>query len=319
MVPCAELSAFIADRSAQVSAQRVMTRAATAWRECEDVAPVAKALRDYGEGSALEECAALFELMADPAKAEAFASGFLTAMTAAMAEQPLGHPCFWHSIEGDFTAVHLLHSGQATVSLVVVEADAGSPKTPVVSASFTATERHEIVLAGKAEGEIYSLENQSNLRRNNGRKVFEKGQVLHLPAWTVRVLQQVSAPLVSLRLSRRPQPMPVTKQVRLSDGAVLHEAAGEPVDTRHELMAALLGEMRHEEATPALAAFASRPGFSGARWEALRRTLALDTETGFRLLTRIADDPDDPLAADAYRLRGRLLESHPVLMNLVEG
>ncbi len=125
MRPCAGLSAYIGDRTAQGAAQRVMADAANAWRASEPVAAIAADLQAYGNGSDLVTGSRLADLVASFPAALNFAVTFLSEMAAAIKEQPLGHPCFWHSIEAGYTALHLLHSGRATLSLVVAEGDSG--------------------------------------------------------------------------------------------------------------------------------------------------------------------------------------------------
>ena len=316
MRPCAGLSAYIGDRTAQGAAQRVMADAANAWRASAPVAAIAADLRSYGDGSDLETGSQLADLVASFPAALDFTGSFLSAMAAAMDRQPLGHPCFWHSLEGGYTALHMLHSGRATLSLVVAEGDPGQTRPVPVSASFSATERREVVLAGKATGEVMTLTGSGPFALRREDRSFEQGQVLNLPAWSARSFGSIESPLACLRLSRRPDPMPVTRQIRLSDGALIHEAAGDPRDTRHELMAALLGQMGTADAAPVLGDVARRAGADATRWQALRSALAIDTATGFAVLLELAENPDDPLARDAAMLRDQLIRAYPVLAGL---
>ncbi|WP_374405973.1 hypothetical protein [Pelagerythrobacter sp.] len=101
-------------------------------------------------------------------------------------------------------------------------------------------------------------------------------------------------------------------EYRLSDGALLHRAAGDCHESRSELMLALLGRMERRDAVPAMAALA-REGSDSLRWQALRECLALDSAAGFGELARIARDCADPLHAPARSLHADLCARHPQL------
>ncbi len=289
-----------------------MIRAAQDWRGAASAAPVLDDLTRYGAGEKLGDLPALSGLFArgEPAR---FAADFLTHAASAMAQTPLGQPCFRHSCEGGFALVSLANSGRASLSLVVVEGDGGNTRAVPASATFTAAERVEAVLAGRARGEIAALHGERLERRSRG---FAPGDILRLPAWHTRLFHRVTSSLVCLRLARTPEPMPATRQISLTDGALLHEAAGDPRDTRHELMAAVLTEMQREDAVDVLADLAMNGGHGPARWQALKGVMAMDTAAGFAALSAIASDPGDPLMPDARALRDTLIARHPVLAEL---
>ncbi len=291
-----------------------MIRAAQDWRGAACAAPVLNDLTRYGAGEELGDLPVLSGLFAgaEPAR---FAADFLTHAASAMAQTPLGQPCFRHSCEGGFALVNLANSGRASLSLVVVEGDGdgGSTRAVPASATFTAAERVEAVLAGRARGEIAALHGERLERQPRG---FAPGDILRLPAWHTRLFHQVTSSLVCLRLARTPEPMPATRQISLTDGALLHEAAGDPRDTRHELMAATLTAMERGDAVDALAGLATREGHGPARWQALKGALAMDTAAGFAALSAISCDPADPLMPDARALCDALIARHPVLGEL---
>ncbi|WP_379547506.1 hypothetical protein ACFCW2_01035 [Qipengyuania sp. DSG2-2] len=307
-----QLTAFRGDRAAQDHAQAAMIRAAQDWRGAACAAPVLDDLTRYGAGEELGDLPALSGLFAgnEPAR---FAADFLTHSASAMAHTPLGQPCFRHSCEGGFALVSLANCGRASLSLVVVEGDGGGARAVPASATVTAAERVEAVLAGRARGEIAALHGERLERQPRG---FAPGDILRLPAWHTRLFHQVTSSLVCLRLARTPEPMPATRQISLTDGALLHEAAGDPRDTRHELMAALLTAMGRGDAVDALAGLATREGNGPARWQALKGALAMNTAAGFAALSAIASDPADPLMPDTRALRDALIARHPVLGEL---
>ena len=105
----------------------------------------------------------------------------------------------------------------------------------------------------------------------------------------------------------------VTREYRLADGRLVHQAAGNPRDSRIELMMALLGRMDRADAAPLLAGIAQEQGSDALRWQALREALALDTLAGFQALTAIARSDDDALAPAAGTLRSQLVETYPQL------
>ena len=123
--------------------------------------------------------------------------------------------------------------------------------------------------------------------------------------------------LVTLKLQRRPASGSVTREFRLADGTLAHQAAGNPRESRFELAAALLGRMGRSDAAPLLAAMAEEHGGQSLRWQSLKECLGLDSGAGFAALSRIAAQADDPLAAPAAALRTQLLTTYPQLAGAV--
>lgn len=126
----------------------------------------------------------------------------------------------------------------------------------------------------------------------------------------------ISGTLVTLDLNCRDRRAVVAREVALADGAPLRQSACDPRDSRHELMAALLGQMARTDAAPALAALARTDAPAPLRWQVLREALALDTRAGFAALGAVADRPGDPLARAAHDLRAQLQAAHPQLREL---
>lgn len=127
------------------------------------------------------------------------------------------------------------------------------------------------------------------------------------------LVRQVDGCLVTLRLQRRQANAGATREYNLDDGKLVYQAAGNPQDSRTELMMALLGRMKRDDAAPILAGIAQAPGTASLRWQALRECLALDTAVGFGALTAIAQSLEDELAPTAGTLRSQLVEAHPQL------
>ncbi|MDG2005376.1 MAG: hypothetical protein P8J20_18800 [Novosphingobium sp.] len=131
-------------------------------------------------------------------------------------------------------------------------------------------------------------------------------------------VRDVETCLVTLRLQRRLPDLGPTREYRLADGQLVHQAAGHVRDSRIEMTMALLGRMGREDAASLLAEVALEEGSAALRWQALRECLALDTLTGFTKLCAVVRSMDDELAPMAGALRSQLIEAHPQLAEIAE-
>ena len=131
------------------------------------------------------------------------------------------------------------------------------------------------------------------------------------------LIDSVPTTLVTLKLQRRPIAGAVAREFCLADGALVHQAAAGPRDSRFELTSALLGRMGRADAAPLLGAMAEEQGGASLRWQALKECLGLDSAQGFTVLSRIAGHQGDPLAAPAQALRAQLLQTFPELAGAV--
>lgn len=217
----------------------------------------------------------------------------------------------------DLTAsLMLARHHEATLTLQVVNGPALARRPAPVSVPFMPGETHDLVLAGSAEVEVVTLaeERPGGARLETRRDELRAGAVHHrFGSAQAVILRQVPTSLVTLKLQRRIGQGAVTREYLLTDGSLVHQAAGCSRDSRLELTAALLGRMKRADAAPLLAAMAEEHGAQSLRWQALRECLALDTATGLGALSTIAARADDPLAAPAVALRGQLLETYPAL------
>ncbi len=116
-----------------------------------------------------------------------------------------------------------------------------------------------------------------------------------------------------LRTPAEPQP---SREVRISDGAVLMQSDGDKRISQQALVMAVLGEMGRMDAVPTIAEMASE-GPDHLRWEALRQVLAMDTLAGLALLETISQYPGDGLCEPATALKSDLLRQYPQLRELV--
>lgn len=279
-----------------------------------DMHPVHGDLVAFGSGTGLEQCSALGALLADPM---AVIAPLLDDLMRVMRTHPDGHMPLRFVRTAHFTALLLGASGRAKLSLLTYE-----PHAPgVAAATFTHGERIEHVLRGRADATLLALDRLDEA----GRAVFARMRCQLVPgarfitdcARQTLMVDPPSRPVTVLRLARaaaRPDPM---RQFRLSDGALIHQAAGDCDASRRELMAVLLARLAPERAPRVLAGL-TQGGPDHLRWQALRECLALDTARGFAALSRLADAPGDTLQSHAAALRTDLLAQHPQLHALMK-
>jgi len=295
------------------AAQDRVRRAGECWRARADVAAVLADCATWAAGAPLAGCAALTGLL-QLDRARAFADGVLTAMAEAWRADPLAQLPFRHSASGGIDALQLYRVDGVSLSLVAMQP---SVPAPVRSITFTDCERYEIVLAGTGRAIAFYDEGGGPPRE----KVFllSPGRSFSGDVRHSRAVVQLDAPLVLLRLAKEPEHPQPTREVDIATGSVLHRASASPADSRIELAAAVLGAMGRSDAAQPLAAYACGQAGEGARWQALRNALAIDTATGFAALCRIAGQTDDPVRPDAQALLHSLCTAYPQLAKLREG
>lgn len=251
--------------------------------------------------------------------ARALALSFASAGAGILAEHPLAHLPQRHSTDGTVSVLLLGRSGNVTLTLCAVDGERFAAGRPARNVTFWPGESWEHVIAGEAEAELVvrrtMAEGGPALHRRTVR-LKEGSVVCHDADRQAMVLRSVPRHLVTLRLQRRrPQAGP-SREHALEDGALMHQSAGNPRDSRIELMMALLGRMKRQDAAPLIAGIATGEGSEALRWQALREGLALDTATGFAALCQVAADPQDGLAQPAGALRAELIEAHPSLAGI---
>ncbi len=298
------------DHAAIAGAQRCVNFAKARWQARHDTGKILGDCSTFSQGATLAECAVLSELMAGGVAA-AFADEWLTTIVEAWLAAPLAQVPFRHSHSGGVGTIQLHRVGRVTLSLIVIEPPSGPPARTI---AFTDCERHEIVLAGTGSAVAYAFE--ANEPPCSRPLPLRPGTRFNGDKNHSRAILALDAPLVLLRLVREPEHPAPTRQVEIATGSIAHRASASPAEGRVELAAALLGAMAREDAVPALAAYACGQMGEGARWQALRNALALDTRAGFEALCRIADRLDDPIAGEARALRESLCTTYPQLANL---
>lgn len=316
-----ELAALrVNDRPQRQIQQRLVAQSA-AWRAEGQGARIAAQLLRFGAGTPLAELpdlATLFE-PGSPAAAD-LVGGMAGWLLGELREQPLGQVPLRHICNRTVATLILARCHRASLAIQAIDGAGLGRKPEPASASFSANETWDNILAGSAEVEQITIVGQ----RPGGVELERKhvslfpGQIAHRAGREqVQILVRVPGVLVTLKLQRNDGSVQPTREFALDDGRLLHQAAGDPRDSRLELTCALLGRMERRDAAPLLAAMAEEGGSPHLRWQVLRECLGLDSAIGFAALSRIACRADDPLAGPAGALRAQLLEAHPQLAGVV--
>ena len=316
-----ELLALRSDDTPQRQAQAALHQLSAQWRASGGGAGLDKALVSYARGAPLAQLPPLAQLFApgDPA-ALRLTSDLIDRLAAALAAAPWGQVPLRHKLD-DMTATLVL-AGAGNAALVLQAIDgAGLKRRPAaLTASFSPGETHDHVLAGGADARLIELRGETGGRADLAvtHSQLKAGTVARRSGAHVSLLIDAApTTLVTLKLQRRPASGSVTREFRLADGTLAHQAAGNPRESRFELAAALLGRMGRSDAVPLLAAMAEENGGQSLRWQSLKECLGLDSGAGFVALSRISACTDDPLAAPAAALRTQLLERYPQLAEAV--
>lgn len=313
-----ELEALRGDDTPQRLAQDRLGKVLEGWQARPQTRVLQAELDRYATGTPIADLPALTALF-DPAsgEAESLLAAIVMPMLAEQAREPLGQVALRHYTDDLIAASVLLRHGATTLVVAGLDGAALARKPVPLSVNFSPTETVELILRGTAQGEMVRLEEmlpggaarltRSPLSLRPGMAIHRDGQ--RAAQW----LTAVQGSLISLKLQRRPAMGGTAREYLLADGSLVHQASGCARDSRLELTASLLGRMGRRDAAPLLAAMAEEQGSPALRWQVLRECLALDSAEGFRTLSGIARDADDPLAATAGALRAQLLEQYPVL------
>jgi hypothetical protein len=315
-----ELQALRGDDAPQRLAQDLLIARDADWRARPEIAAVLEELGRLDAGETFPRCPLLSRMFSpDSPAAPEFAGSFVRMAAQGLARAPLGHVPLRHFTDGVHSTLLLGRCGNVTLSLVAVDGEGLAGRPEPVTVDFGPSEVWEHVLAGRASAKIVERSGPvEGPARLAGRDVaLRPGNVVFRPAGRqAMLLRGVESCLVTLRLQRRLRDAGPTREYRLSDGKLVHQAAGNVRDSRIEMAMAALGRMGRADAAPLLADIATEAGSAALRWQALRECLALDTRAGFTALTTIATSPGDELAAAAGALRAQLIEAHPMLAEI---
>ncbi|MDP3908117.1 hypothetical protein [Novosphingobium sp.] len=312
-----ELAALRSDDAPQRQAQARLIAAVDGWRVTPSGATAGAELARFSGGAPLDDLPLLSALFtAGDHSAQQFTGALVKLLVAELKEDWLGQVPLRHFSDGMLASLVLARCGPAALVVQAIDGAALARKPEPVAVTFAATETWEHVLAGAAAVEqvqvLEVLPDRAVLRRETVQ--LAPGTVARrFCAGEAQLLRHVPGSMVTLKLQRTLDPSEPTREYRLADGVLLHQAAGSPRESRLELTAALLGRMGRSDAAPLLAAMAQEQGGAGMRWQALRECLGLDTALGFATLRGIAQRAGDPLAAPAGALVAQLLEQYPEL------
>jgi len=312
-----EIQALITDPALLDRAQERHGAAFSAWQSQAGVAPVLDAFAAFAKGADLARCEPLAALFGDGGtSAGTLAASLVAALLPVLAAEPFGHVPLRHQSSPASATLLLAQEGRASLTLVVICGPAVARMGPPLSAAFAPAEEWDVVLAGNGAGRLIARGADGQLVANPlhlGPGVA-LGRDVSCEALQV---DRVDGSLVLLRLNRRRAGAEPVREYELASGRLIHQAASDPRESRMELAVTLLGRMRRSDAVPDLSAMAlEQQRGDSLRWQALRECLGLDTATGFRALTLVARNTDDPLAVAAGALRAQLLETYPVLGEL---
>lgn len=312
-----ELQALRSDDAPQRQTQAQLHRLVTQWRASGGGAGIEPALASYARGTALTQLPPLARLFV-PGHAAALrlARDLIDRFAAALNAAPWGQVPLPAKLDEVTATIVLAATGNAALVLQATDGAGLRRRPPAQSASFSPGETHDHILAGTAQARQVELrgETPEGAQLVEVRCDLAAGQVFTRDgARQALLLDAAPTLLVTLKLQRRPAIGSVTREFRLEDGTLAHQAAGNARDSRFELAAALLGRMGRSDAAPLLAAMAEEQGGQSLRWQSLKECLGLDSAEGFAALGRIAQRADDPLATPAQALRAQLLQTYPQL------
>jgi len=318
MIVSPEIAALRDDETPLARDRAVMAEASAYW--CESEAAVLDTLAAFDTGAALTDLPALAELFTGNGRAAAaFAARFTAAQAEAQLRAPLAHVAHRHFTDGINATLLLGRRGGTTLTLVAIDGVALARQPAPVAATFPPIECWDRVLAGSADAETIACtpDGPHSARLEATTRTVAAGALVARDARTTALLwRRVHGSLVLLSLQRRARVSSPVSEYRLADGRLIHCAAGNPRESRQEMMVSMLGAMGRADAAPLLAEIAREPGADAVRWQALREGLGLDTRTGFLALDAVARNLSDPLAEPAADLRAHLTEAYPQLRDL---
>lgn len=312
-----ELMALRADDSPQRRIQRRLVAQSAAWRQTGQAAAIEAELPRLAGGAPLAELPALAALFdPDGQAADRLVAEVINWLAAELAQEPLGQVPLRHQYDRTVATLMLAQCAGANLALQAIDGAGLALKPAATSASFTANDYWERVLAGHAAVDQVQIVERAPDRATlvHHGATLAPGVVQHRAGCkAAQIVTRVDGLMVLLKLQRSDGSGAPTCEYALDDGRLLHQSASSPRDSRLELTAALLGRMGRTDAAPLLAAMAEEAGSAPLRWQALRECLGLDSGIGFAALTRIARRAEDPLAHPAAALRANLIETYPQL------
>ncbi len=291
-----------------------MIAAKQEWSNSRIGSQLGRALRAYGGGAKLAELPVLDRMICDGAFARQFLADLARRFVDVLAEHPLAQAPFLHNYSPGLATMQLAAGGRASLSLVVYE-ELSEEHTPQ-SICFSDRDQHELVIAGEAGVDIHQHLRTGkrpvetiDLAVSAGDCINTSGPML------ARHIRGVRGSFVMLQLSRSSQNAMPSREIRLSDGALLRQSSGDKRVSQLEMAMAVLGAMGRNDAADVMAQM-SNEGPDHLRWEAVRQALHLDAREGFAALCGLAANDADSLNAPAKTLRNDLIRTYPELTTM---
>ncbi len=315
-----DIAALRGDPAAQRRVKARMSSAHSAWLEQKQVLRVRRAIAQFGAGQAMERCGALSSLLEDADLAAAFVDPWLMETMSALRSEPLGEVPHRYRYSPGLSSIQLLQSGRASINLVAYERVPAAAGFDPQSALFQDRESYETVLAGSAagfsqtwqscEGQTAAVES-SQAHWRKGDRIVLKG--IH----ETRQITTVETVFVVLQLTRTPEAPEPTRELRISDGALLRRTSGNKGASERLMAVSVLGAMQHRPALAVMAKVArDLAEDDDVRWESVRQLLALDPAKGMALLRELRLRTSDPLMSPAQMLWNSLTAARPELAQL---
>ena len=310
------IAALRDDPVSQSLVQEQLDQAKSGWLGQPQIMALSDQLEAYSQGQPLTKLYGLREVMTSHEAASAMVDNWQTHFVQMVRDNPLGHVPLKHNYSDGFATMRLFEIGPVTLSLVTYE-QVDQQVQPQVAA-FSQREQYEIVIAGQARSLLYTRSdgaatgsgmNVASQRLRSGSTIALQGDEFS------RQITDVRGCLLVLQLSRAAADPGPVKEIRISDGVIVHQSSGTKRESQISMAMAVLTELGRADAAPYCAVL-TQDGPDYLRWDALRHTLALDPVRGFCLLGPIADDADDELAQPARELRDQLVAAHPQLLQM---
>jgi len=303
----------VSQRPNQNTAQTPMASPAKFWHEDPQMRDLASDVAQFGQGARLSECVALGRLLSDHQAAMEFARSWCADLLDSLRHAPLSEVPFRYRQSGGFSAVQLLRSGRATLSLTAYErqSQVREPETTL----FIDVETTELIVSGSARGMLHRrVESDDAIRMETSAQRWRTGDTITVRPNEARQIIEVDGSLLVLQLTRTPiQPAP-TCEFALADSGLLRMANGDKRASGDLMALSVLGALEHVPALELMDRIATDPARDpDLRWEAVRQMLAFKPEYGFAKLGELAQQQADRLSVPSATLRAQLLVAHPQL------
>lgn len=313
--PASQRRPFRTERLVDVSeTNAALTSVREAWLVRPETQSIADALRCYGSRQELEACKALDTLMRDYRSAKALVGELMDKALLALRQHSLAEVPFRFKLSQGLATLQLMQCGGATLSLAAYEPLPGAEAPP--TALFSDREVHELVLCGEASGVSHRWEGEGRLTSAQHR--WQQGSKVMLRArCEARQILKVERSLLLLQLTREPKRPAPTRLVSLETGETQHAASGDKPASQAVMALSVLGALKTRASLEVMEQTACNLAEDqDVRWEALRQALGIDTACGLKLLSKLQERIDDPLANPSRALCAQLFKAHPELRDL---